>query len=245
MISTRCSVALLLTALAVGTAWAKKYDPFQVPKDEVRRTVKVVALRSPRPPQEVAHPEAIMAEYDSLLAAELSDAGFTVIPASVADSIVQQVSDSLGGLFDVKTGAMDESKKEVLAERLRRELRASHNADAILYCSFELRKAVFGSGTARWDGVSETVTKGVFGFFSGSQTQGTVGAMSLFVALQDLSGRDLYVNGGGIRVLSKLSTFSREAFKDQPIDSVFARPKRNANAVHVALERLTEQDKKK
>jgi len=140
-------------------------------------------------------------------------------------------------VFDPSTGQLDTVKTGLIRVRTRSELRSRFNADAWLHPSFLVRKAPFDRGVARWDGVSQLLRgKGVLGWLAAAQKQGTVGALSLVVSIEDMSGNTLYVSAGGLQVLTTLG--GKEGFTDVPEDSLFVDPQRNLEAVRVALEAL-------
>ena len=76
------------------------------------------------------------------------------------------------------------------------------STDAWLHPSFDVYTAGFNGGTATWMGASETVRpKGLLGFLGSNQVSGNVPAIALEVVIEDMTGRNLFVDIGGLQVL--------------------------------------------
>lgn len=241
----RFMLAMLCLLLASG-AWAKKkeeYDPFKIPREEFRSSIKIIALRSPALPDGLSRPDEVSAGFESLITAGLTSAGIGVIPAKEFDQLWKQGAESIGGLYDATTGKVDPQKLKELRGSVGRALKERFNADAVLLPQFTVVKASFNGGRASWDGVKQTMTKGFMGALAGGNTYGTIPAMSLVVFIDNDDGKDLFVNSGGLQVTVKLAGNGK--FEDLPIDSLFADPERNSMAVSEALKGLADTPKTK
>lgn len=239
----RFVLAMLCLLLASG-AWAEKkkeYDPFQIPREQFRSSIKIIALRSPTLPDGLSRPDEVSASFESLITAELTSAGIGVVPAKEFDQLWKQGADSVGGLFDATTGKLDPAKLKALRGSVGRALKEKFNADAVLFPQFRIVKASFRSGRASWDGVKQTMTKGFWGAMAGGNTYGTIPAISLIVFIDNDDGKDLFINSGGLQVAVKLGGGGK--FVDLPVDSLFTDPERNATAVSRALKGLAETPK--
>ena len=135
---------------------------------------------------------------------------------------------------DPVTGKRDETKFKTVREHALRELSTKFKADAVLYPNIRAGTARFAGGQANWDGASESLspTEGFMGMLMVGQFQGTTGALSLIVTIENIHGVDAYVNGGGIQLISKLSGGK---FVPVPRSQLFADEKRIAAAVNIAL----------
>jgi len=246
---TRCNrIALaafcLLLASGVWAEKKKEYDPFRVPREEFRSSIKIIALRSPTLPDGVSRPDEVWAGFEPLITAELTRAGIGVVPAKEFDQLWKEGADSIGGLYDATTGKLDPAKQARLAElraSVGRALKEKFNADAVLFPQFRIVKAEFRGGRATWDGVKQTMTKGFWGAMAGGNTYGTIPAVSLIAFIDNDDGKDLFVNSGGLQVAVKLGGGGK--FEELPVDSLFADPERNATAVSEALKGLAETPK--
>lgn len=234
----RVFILIAVAALAATAVQAKKYDPFKIPRDQIVGQVKTVALREVSGISKgYPRSDSVKANFESMLAAELEQAGFKVLPAKIFEHVRQEGLDSLGGLFDPKTGAQDTVKARQVRMWTLQQMKARHQVDAILAPIFMVMPASFSSGSAHWDGASQKLWGGAEGFFGVlDKRSGTIGALSLFVQIEDMEGNSLYVNGGGLSIMSRIKG---NGFEDLPEDSLYWNPHRNATAVRLALEALT------
>jgi len=233
--------ALLCVLLVCGTVAAKKheeYNPFRIPRDQFRSTVKVIALRNPAIPEGLSRPDEVRANFESLITTELKKAGFEVVPAKEFEALWKEGAEAAGGLFDPATGKLAQAKLDRLYESVFGTLKERFHADAVLGPQFKTTSAKFSSGRATWDGVHQTMTKGFWGAMAGGNSYGSIPAISLIVFIADSQGNDLFVNGGGLQVAVKLGANSK--FVEVPQDELFANQERNAGAVREALEGLAE-----
>ena len=240
---------LIMVAIAALCATAvdakKKYDPFRIPRDQIIGQMKTVALRHlAGMPEDYARSDSMKAVFDSLLSAELGQAGFKVVSGSVFEQIHQESVDSLGGAFDPKTGAQDTVRARQVHLRDLEQLKSRHQADALLRPRLEAVVAPFSSGTAHWDGASQKLWKGTQGIFGVLDNRtGKISALSVVVVIEDMEGKALYVDGGGLSLMSRIT--GGDHFVDLPEDSLFGNPQRNANSVQLALAALTRPVEKK
>ena len=242
---TRRVLIMIAVAALFATAVEakKKYEPFKIPRDQFVGQVKTVALRHlAGMPEDYARSDSTKAVFESLLTAELQQAGFKVLPSSIFDQVRQESLDSLGGIFDPKTGAEDTTRAHQVHMRTLEQLGARYQADALLNPRLLAVTAPFSSGSAHWDGASQKLwkgTQGVFGILD--KRTGSVPALSLLVVITDTKGDQLYVDAGGLSLASRIDGNS---FKDLPEDSLFGNPLRNASSVRLALAALTRPEGK-
>jgi hypothetical protein len=117
-------------------------------------------------------------------------------------------------------------------------MRDQFQADALVRSVFVPTRASFASGSARWDGVEQDLTKGFGGGLSAFGSVGHVPAVSLYLWIEDLDENPLYFDTGGVQVLSRLVGAGK--FANVPVESLFTRPDFNARSVHTALKQLVE-----
>jgi hypothetical protein len=242
--SRRVLIMIAVAALFATAADAKKkYEPFKIPRDQFVGQVKTVALRHlAGMPEDYARSDSTKAVFESLLTAELQQAGFKVVPSSIFDQVRQESLDSLGGIFDPKTGAEDTTKAHQVHLRSLEQLKARYQADALLNPRLLAVTAPFSSGSAHWDGASQKLWKGTQGIFGIlDKRMGSVPAISLLVVITDMEGNHMYADYGGLSLSARIDN---SGFKDLPEDSLFGNPVRNANSVRLALAALTKPEGK-
>jgi hypothetical protein len=199
-------------------------------------------------PEGLENREAEAAWFDSVIADRLTGGGYNVVPVGRYAEIWDQIVVQMGGLFDGSTGELDQDKFDIARERLFIDLTDLFDADAVLYPEIWAVEAPFSEGIASWDGTSEAMVGFGLRFLDALSAilsndnnsglpQGTVTALSLVVIAEDMSGREVFSNAGGIQLLEKVgmdadrvSTVDGEQLlRDWP---------RNAKAVEIVLEPL-------
>ena len=234
----RTLVAYLLLAYGLSACAATKaYDPFKIAHADIRGRVKVVALVPIELSTDAEDPAAVKAKFEWLIRFKLEEGGFKVIPSDEFASIWKKTVEKLGPVYDPATGRRDEKKFSAAFASTARELLGKTNADALLYPAIVVVKAEFSSNAAQWHGTIDYVRpEGVWGMISGPQSYGTVPALSLWVDLLDFQGTEMYVNAGGIQVMSKVG--SGMTVYDVPRHDLFADEAKNIRSVAIALNPL-------
>ncbi len=201
-----------------------------------RQGIKTIALTSVGLPHDYGNIPGAREKFDSLIAERLRAAGFTVVPPQISESIWTHVRDSTGGFFDTYTGKRIEAKYAVVRTATMAALRSQYQADAWLHPVIRVVGARFTGGKVKWHGTEEQsgAPGGLGGFLFGSKT-GAVPALSLFVFVEDMEGKDLYAGVGGIRLVERIQG---DRFVPVPRDSLFGDGARNAAAIHLALDSL-------
>jgi hypothetical protein len=175
-------------------------------------------------------PDSILTQFETTIEEELQQAGLSVVPAKEFAVVWQGIADEAGGFFDPYTGERDEEKFRSAAERLRNELIERFQPDALLYPEIWEVEAPFSGGMATWGGVTQRVT-GAAGY------SGDVLAATLFVAIQDIDGNELYMNEAGVQVLEYML---RGQLTRLPADRLFSDSTWIPAAVSRALDPLLE-----
>ncbi|HUK83977.1 MAG TPA: hypothetical protein VLZ12_15245 [Verrucomicrobiae bacterium] len=222
-------------AFLIGCATDKPLlNPFKVPREEVQQRVKVVVVAPLSVDIELPNAKATGGEFATLLIAELNSIGFQTIPPSEYEQVFNRLRDEAGGFFDPLTGKTDKDKFLKVQEQCRQEMAAKYHADAILYSSIKAHSAQFNMNVAHWDGVQETVFPG--GTWTAAAFRisavGDVPALSLYVTLEDIAGKRLYVDCGGLQLLAKAKL---KTFVPVPPEDLLTNHTRNANAVRIAM----------
>lgn len=202
-------------------------------------------------PEGLQNQAAAAGEFDSLIAAVLTDAGYSLV--SVDDYVVAwgHILDQMGGLADPITGERDETKFELARERLYLDLSEMYHTDAVLYPEIWTVDAPFSEGVATWDGTSQAMVE--FGvrvldfigaILSASESQlprGTVRALSLMVFIEDMNGEEVFSHAGGIELLEKVGTDPGRRQR-VPEEELFQDRQRSRKAVDQALRALVERN---
>ncbi|HKA32195.1 MAG TPA: hypothetical protein VKH64_03210 [Candidatus Binatia bacterium] len=231
---------LLLALVLSGCAATKTYDPFKVAQSDIRGRVKVVALVPIELSTDAEDPAGVKAKFEWLIRSKLEEGGFKVIPSDEFASIWKKTVAQHGPIYDPASGKRDDKKFNAAFAAAARELWGKTGADALLQAVIAVVKAEFSSNLAEWHGAIDYVRPdGVWGVFSGRQYVGTVPALSLWVGLVDFQGTEMYVNAGGIQVMSKVGSGMK--FYEVPLHDLFADQAKNLRSVAIALNPLIGQ----
>jgi hypothetical protein len=196
----------------------------------------VVALTPVGMPGGIENEDAIKTKFEALVTAKLQEGNFRVIRSEEYGTIWKEMTEKLGGFFDPLTGKRDEQKYKTVREHTLRELATKTGADAVMGIAVSVVRVNFGANVASWHGTrQDLVPGGAFTAYLIGGSSGTVPALSLFVALSDIHGTDMYSNAGGLHVLSKISA---GRFVEVPQAELFADEDRNRKAADIALNPL-------
>jgi len=201
----------LLVALALAACTPLK------PIEPVPTAWRLGAERRPRPKTVCLHPTQIPAgipepqrKIDSLefiFNQRLTEVGFTVVPSAKVEESWQAITKREGGVFDPDTGRRDEDRYQRIADRARAEMKTTLGCDVFLAPTVSMVLAPWTEGIAEWDGRRDSLQGGRNAF-------GRVPAFSLWVAILDLDGEEIYFGTGGIEVAAELqSEFLSERFE--------------------------------
>jgi len=231
---------LVLTFGLVSCASTPPYNPFQTSKDQFRSQVKRIVLIPVAIPPQLGVSKDAKHNFDILIEKNLDDAGFTTFPASNWGVVFERNKQKAGGLFDPKTGKLDENKVHIIWTKTAEEIRTQFKFDAILVPRIHVVKANWQSAWANWDGTSEALATGL-GVFGAPNAYGTLPALSLYVSIgsSNPDGPALYRQHAGIQVLKKLTPlterFSGDLFTPIPKEEILTNDERNRTAVEIAF----------
>ena len=228
----------MVALIGASCATTPPYNPFKVSQEQIHARTKTIGLTPISVPEGIPDPQSVKVKFESLIEAKLREAGFLTVPSNEFGEIWKRMTEQVGGYFDPISGKRDESKLKTVREYTYRELSTKFNADAILHSHFQVFKVNWSRRIARWHGASESIMPAgqqVLEAFAGISRSGTVSALSLTVSLQDTNEANLYLNSGGLQLLSKLSG---DNFVSVPLHELFMDEERNRNAVNIALEPL-------
>jgi hypothetical protein len=240
MLITLIAVAVIATNCATTTP----YEPFKIPQHEFCQKTKIIAVAPVAVPEYLETPDPVRARFASIIENKLLEAGFSIVSSEEYAKIWEQMIEKIGGYFDPFTGQRNESKFTLIRKHCLQELCTKYNSNAVLYPEIRVVKAWFTGCEANWHGASDSLkvpTKNKFESFweTCGGGYGTLEAMSLIVTIKDMDNVVMYVNPGGIQVLTRIK--DGEGFVPVPRNELFVNAERNITAVEVALEPLVPQ----
>ncbi|MBI4209700.1 MAG: hypothetical protein HY538_08365 [Deltaproteobacteria bacterium] len=212
-------------------------NPFEIAKEEFYAKVKTIAVAPVQAPTGLEEPEVVEQYFQGLIEAKLSVQGFKVIPSQEYSALWERFKEQIGGYFDLETGNADDKKVNEVYRLTCQVLKEKFGVDVTLHPSIQVVEARWNGMYAQWDGVSEAVMSFGASFILGG-TSGHMGALSLKIFVNDTDGNHLYYKRGGIQLLSKVMAVGK--FVSVPTNELFVDAKRNAKAVDVALDPLSE-----
>jgi len=166
--------------------------------------------------------------FDSLLASQLTGAGFIVLPPAATDSVWRETVRAAGGYFDAHTGLVVPEKLWAARTTTLERLQGTLAVDALLFPEIKVVTVHYYKSWAVWDSASERVL-----FDEGT---GEVPALTLQIVVTEADGRPRYCGRGGIQVLVK-GNFLHGPRGVKP-ENLFKNSERNGSAVQVALQPL-------
>jgi hypothetical protein len=141
-----------------------------------------------------------------------------------------------GGFFDPATGEYDTGRRLAYRERLAGALRSELGCDARLHASVASLRARFTNGTASWDGTKQQVSSTgriVLNVLAGVSESGWVSALSLWLHVTDLEGKNLAFRSAGIETPVSLAVMEDQDLL--PEDRWLTDPARLDAAIESAL----------
>jgi len=202
----------LVAALASFAACAKPYDPFRVPRDEVRGRIQTIALAPIRIDLEVADAQRTRDVIAELVTARLVAAGFKVIEPTIMDAAWRRVVVDVGPVYDPITGTADKARFGLVEDAVYRELGATHHVDAVLQLRVVVVDVSLAGKTMQFCG-TEGVT---YWPWTGGRVdeQATLArAACLAALLYDMERRPLYAIQRGIE---SFETYARQSHAARP-----------------------------
>lgn len=125
--------ASLLALLATGCP--RPYDPFRVPRDELRGRIHTIALAPLRVDPELVEPAPVRVQIEGLATSRLTTGGFKIVEAQEMERLWREAAADVGTVFDPITGVADKARFDLVEDAVYRELASRHRVDAVLYLS--------------------------------------------------------------------------------------------------------------
>jgi len=230
----RFSCALILISLHACARSPEPQDPMRIPEHEFRKSVRALCLWRPSIEVPTVEAEARLQEITEILLEELVRMQYEVVPPERVSDLWMEIREREGGTFDPDTGQRIEDRHRAIPEVAYAGFRSELGCDAIVRARVGTVEVDWDDGAASWDGVTRSV-EGVPDSY-----RGTVEAISLFVTLFDMDGREIYFRSGGIQVLSKVGFGPSGKRQLESIDAerVLEDPSEIREGVRVAVEPL-------
>jgi hypothetical protein len=204
----------------------------RVPAPELRGHIDTVCLSPCTVTFDFPDRAAKLAALQGEIRSVLEGAGFIVVPSDAVVEVFRQVNEDEGGYFDPHFGWRDEPKWQRVRTRAYGELERRHQCDALLLPAIAMVVAPWANGTARWDGVEDSMAS----TWSALGSFGRVPALSLWITVRDMQDREIYFHTGGIQVVQQLrDSFLRSSFEFVSENDLLADQNRNRNAVRASL----------
>jgi hypothetical protein len=229
-------LVLILNSLFLGGC-SEPYNPFRIEKAEFFKKVKVIGMKPVRIKIDVPDAEKRKKEFEDNLQKKLEESGFTVIPASNYEEIHKTLKKTIGPMYDPYSGKISEEKLETLLEHTKQEYLKKYKVDAILIPGIIVVKALWNHNHAAWHGTEEASTgkEGFWAALSSPSAYGTLPALSLLVAIENVNKELYYLNYGGIQLCSWVSGHD---FIDVPKNTLLSYEDKNSKSVDIAIEPL-------
>ena len=180
-------------AVACKSAPAPR-SPFIIPPHVLFDSIRTVVVTSATVVGDIRIADSTLSRLEILIEEKLREAGFLAVPAVEYASAWDLIAMEDGGFFDPYTGERNEEKYLAAVDRLQEELAERFDFDAMVYPEIWEVEAEYSFGTASWGGITEEV-RGGLGY------SGHALAATLFVAMQDTTGNELYVQEAGVQLL--------------------------------------------
>lgn len=213
----------------------------QVTPAEFKQNTKRVIVTRLGLPEGLRHKDDARDFYARKIADVFRQNGFEVIEQNEYFAVFNHFRDEEGGFFDAVTGEYDAVKFEKIKSKTLKKMGEAHQADAVVYYDVRVRTATFGNFRAEWDGQSEPYEKNnsdTLNFLSAlvHQTSGKIGALSLFIEVENMAAESLYWGIGGIQLINKLGALNK--FENVPDDHLLADETIMTFSVYEALRKL-------
>lgn len=234
------TLSLILICFFITSCSTSLHKAQVSPADFKKNNQRIIVTRLGLP-EGLRHKEQVRDIYAYKIAEIFRQNGFEVIEQDDYFTAFNHFRDQEGGFFDPVTGAYDDVKFQSIKKKTLRRLSETHKADAVVYYEIRVRTAAFGNYRAEWDGQSEPYEKNnsdTLNFLSSlvNQTSGKVGALSLFVEVENMTAENLYWGIGGVQLISKLGTLNK--FESVPDEELLANDTTITFSVHEALRKL-------
>ena len=234
-------IAVVLSMAAafarVESAGAGEDDPYLVPREEVQRKVRTIALWPVILPAGTEDAEPIRTLFESLIVQKLQSKGFATVAPDELASVWRRMSERLGGVYDPLTGEIRKERYDAAWQHATRELGRRFGVDAVLEVAINeddwLPRIKLGLGRDYYAVMGELITWGGEPIFaSAPNLPQKLRGVALGVRLFDLTGTVMYAYSAGIEWCR---IFVARSHEERPRREMYTSVTRNQGAVDRAL----------
>lgn len=172
---------------------------------EMLRNVTRVGLVPPWLPAEMRDREDVQQAVQDAVAKYLRLAGMEVVGPDTYKAASKRFGETMGGLFDVKTGIPRENVASIVHRHARREFVYKDRLDGYVITRVQKRPVKYEGFDASWDGVRERVDGrsspgGLLRAFKSSDYSGTIMGLSISVQIANAQDRMVFGRMGGVQL---------------------------------------------
>jgi len=190
-----------------------------------------VCLAQPTTAIEIADSETRLRALAAALRDALVERGYGVSMPSAVDAAGDDVARRIGALYDPQTGRLDEGRFQAFQRERYRELSRQLGCTSVLESRVVSVWARWDHGEAHWDGVMRLV--GADGGIGGR-----IKALSVYLTMHDMAGRQVYFSTGGIQLLASRQRFFEVEPMRRPPQVLLADPIELRDAARFGLRAL-------
>jgi predicted Zn-dependent protease len=218
------------------------YRAPQITDKTLRDKAKTVGIVPMFIPDDVVEPAKRREEFEQALTEKLKEAGFTVVPSSAYESILESMKKTMGALYDPNTGKPLEDRQEVVVKHAFREYIAAHRIDALAHPTLVTVAAKWAANRADWHGVQEATTgkEGFWADMAAPSAYGTIPALSFRMHIASVYGELCSFGFGGIQLCSRVAGGD---FVDVPMHELLTDSTKNVRSVDIACQALFKEVK--
>ena len=214
---------------------------FRISEERFYQEIKTIAVAPLQGlPEEPHATREAKEQFASIIKDWTEKAGFAVIPPEKIQEIWTRLAGDEEYRYNMAEGESETARLGRIRIQVLHEIGEKFGADAVLISNIIRIPVEFKSNLAQWDGASQPV-----GLEAHSTLSGTVGVISLEIAIQDIKeGNELYYNQAGIQVLKQFQRIAvaKWGFSLIPQEDFLGIEDRNTDAIKRVLEPLLNKE---
>ena len=233
------TILALLTLTLSACQSTPPYVPYKVEKSQIVAMPKKIGIMPTQVFFDIDNEEEKSNYFHDQLVSQFEKQDFEVITADKWKEIYQKVKDQAGQLYNPKTGKADQEKLKQVKAKARQQYFEKYGVSTILYSAIVPTKASWNKNSANWHGAEQAATgeSGFWAYITAPDAYGTVGALSLWVNIEDDNQQDVFIEHGGIQLLS-YATYT--GFENLPKSELLIDDIKNSHAVYLSTCRFFE-----
>lgn len=234
---------LIICSIIASCATRKRYNPFIVEGDELKKNINIVAfipVRTPKP----ENIKGLSRIIEKQVTDKLTTAGFKVIESGKYKKIWESNVKKVNGIYDSMSGEVDKEKRDTAINRTTKYLMNKYGINGFVQAEIIVVRARWGNNTAAWHRAKEHVTgkSGFMAAIDASGYSGTIPALSLRTLIIDTNRKINYSNAGGIQLLQHRKN---KSFVNIKKENLLSSEDKITKAIKIALKPLMKKYVKK